>query len=201
MTPSVITTYDICEYFQKGEIAILPDDHIKLILSKFFTRLQRGLSEADTRQKRLDCIKKYINNHDIMADRYLSIMNKLRVVTNNFRHNNSEHNKEQIKNKAKIYMRERYLKTKDLDNNEIEKIAVYYKSLFCYYVGFIEYENDKLDVYCNIPLKHRHHTLKSFNNTDSDDNEYYFRNDKALLLPEKELIDLLYIKLDIYKLD
>jgi hypothetical protein len=56
-------------------------------------------------------------------------------------------------------------------------------------------------VYCNIPLKYRHHTLKSFNNTESANSEYYFRNDEALILPEKELIYLLYIKFDIYKLD
>jgi hypothetical protein len=56
-------------------------------------------------------------------------------------------------------------------------------------------------VYCNIPLKYKHHTLKSFNNTGSDNSEYYFRNDKGLILPEQELINMLYTKFDIYKLD
>jgi NAD+--asparagine ADP-ribosyltransferase len=202
MTPSIITTYDICEYFQKGDIAILPDDHIKLILHKFFTRLQRGLSDEETKQKRIDCIKKYINNHALMAERYIKIINKQRDNTKHFKLIESEQNKKQFENKQKIYRRERYMKTKDLDNNELDKINKYYKSLVCYYVEFIEYDNEKLYVYCNIPLKHRHHTLKSFNNTESDKyNEYYFRNDKALILPEKELIYLLYTKLDIYKLD
>jgi hypothetical protein len=39
MTPSVISTYDICVYFQKGDIVILPDDHIKIILHKFFFKI------------------------------------------------------------------------------------------------------------------------------------------------------------------
>jgi hypothetical protein len=60
------------------------------------------------------------------------------------------------------------MKNKDLDSNEIDKINNYYKSLVCYYVGFIEYDNEKQNVYCNIPLKHRHHTLNSFNNKESD---------------------------------
>jgi hypothetical protein len=42
MTPSVISTYDICVYFQKGDIIILPDDHIKIILHKFFQDYNEG---------------------------------------------------------------------------------------------------------------------------------------------------------------
>jgi hypothetical protein len=82
MTPSIITTYDICEYFQKGDIAILPDDHIKLILHKFFTRLQRGLSDEETKQKRIDCIKQYINNHALMAERYIKIIKNNEIIQN-----------------------------------------------------------------------------------------------------------------------
>ena len=70
-------------------------------------------------------------------------------------------------------MSERYVKTKALDSNEIDKITKYYKSFVCYFVGFIEYDNENLDVYCNIPSNHRHHTLNSFNTTESDTyNEY-----------------------------
>ena len=76
MTPAIITTYDICRYFQKGDIAILPEDHIKVILHKFFTRLQRCLSDKETKQKRIDCINKYINNHALMAERYIKIIKK-----------------------------------------------------------------------------------------------------------------------------
>ena len=202
MTPAIISTYDICNYVQKGDIAILPESHVKVILHKFFTRLQRGLPDEETKQKRVDCIKKYINNHALMAERYIKIIIKQRDNTKHFKLIESEQNKKLIENKLKLYRSDRYMKTKDLVSNAIDKINNYYKSLFCYYVGFIEYDNEKLYVYCNIPLKHRHHTLKSFNNIESDKyNEYYFRNDKALILPEKELIDLLYTKLDIYKLD
>jgi hypothetical protein len=48
-------------------------------------------------------------------------MNKQRAAIKHYRLNNSEQNKEQTKNNVNIYMRERYLKTKDLDSNEIEK--------------------------------------------------------------------------------
>jgi hypothetical protein len=58
MTPASINTSDICEYFLKGDTTALPDEHIKLILYEFFTRLQRGLSDEDTKQKRIDCIQK-----------------------------------------------------------------------------------------------------------------------------------------------
>jgi hypothetical protein len=80
MTPAIITAYDICEYFQKGDIAILPDDHIKFRLHKFFTRLQRGLSDEETKQKRIDCINKYINNHDLMAERYINIIKNNEIM-------------------------------------------------------------------------------------------------------------------------
>jgi hypothetical protein len=48
-------------------------------------------------------------------------MNKQRTVAKQNRLNHSEQTKEEIKKKAKIYFRDRYLKTKDLDSNEIEK--------------------------------------------------------------------------------
>jgi hypothetical protein len=102
MTPSVISTYDICLYFQKGDIVTLPDDHIKIILHKFFSRLQRGLSAEETKQTQKDCIKTYINNHDLMTERYLNIMNKQRTVAKQNRLNNSEQTKEEINKKAKI---------------------------------------------------------------------------------------------------
>jgi hypothetical protein len=137
-----------------------------------------------------------------MAERYLKIVTKQRAAIKHYRLNNSEQNKAQTKNNMKLYSRERYNKIINLDNNEIDKINKYYTSLFMYYVGFIEYENEKLYVYCNIPLNHRHHTLKRFNTTESDKyNEYYFRNDKLLILPEQELIDILYTKFDICKVD
>ena len=54
-------------------------------------------------------------------------------------------------------------------------------------------------MYCNIQLKHTHHTLNSFNNTESNEsNEYLFRNDEGLILSENELIALLYTEFDIY---
>jgi hypothetical protein len=202
MTHASINTSDICEYFLKGDITTLPDEHIKLILHKLFSRLQRGLSDEDTKQKRIDCIKKYVNNHALMAERYLKIMKKLNAYAKHYHLNTSEQYKKQHKHNMKMYSKERYNKIINLDSNEIDKTNKYYTSLFIYYVGFIEYENEKLDVYCNIPLKHRHHTLKSFNTIESDKyHEYYFRNDKLLILPEQELIDILYTKFDIYKLD
>jgi hypothetical protein len=96
-----------------------------MIISKLyyisFSRLQRNLSDEETKQKQKYCINKYINNHDLMTERYLNIMNKQRTVAKQNRLNHSEQTKEEIKKKAKIYFRDRYLKTKDLDSNEIEK--------------------------------------------------------------------------------
>ena len=94
MTPAILTTTNICRYLQQGDITFIPDDHIKKILRKFFDKLQKGLSVEDTKQKRIECIKKYINNHALMAERYIKIMDKQNETSRNRYRKNSKQNQE-----------------------------------------------------------------------------------------------------------
>jgi hypothetical protein len=115
MTYANISTSDICEYFQNGDITALPDEHIKIIVHKLFSRLQRGLSDEETKQKRIDCIKNYINNHELMASRYLKIIKKQQSHAKKTQLNNSnEKYKEQYRQQMKIIMREIYKKTLEI---------------------------------------------------------------------------------------
>ena len=93
-----------------------------------------------------------------MAERYLKIMDKQNETSRNIYHNNSEQNEENIKETYKAYVKEIY--NKKTTDDDIHRVNKYYKSIYCYYIGFIEYDIYKLDVYCNIPLKHIHYTLK-----------------------------------------
>ena len=94
MTPTSLTTTNMCRYLQQGDITFIPDDHIKQILHTFFDNLQQGLSVEEARQKRIDCIQKYIHNNDLMADIYIKIMDKQHETSRNNYRNNSEQTKE-----------------------------------------------------------------------------------------------------------
>ena len=145
------------------------------------------------------CGNTYLNNIDLLVDRYLHIAEK-RVETARLKYADPvqyEKHKAIVKaTKPKTPTTgEKYLPTNKV-NTYIKKYDI---SLNNYCLGSFNYLGDELQIYKNIPDEIRHYSLTCFYTDVQAEYNYYFNNVNDLI-PMSDFTDKFLLDFDIFKI-
>ena len=160
------STIAVCEAYLKGELEVIPENHIFVMLKALTYGRKRyrllGMQDPSVRAYVKTC----------MSDMEKTVRSYL-----------------QLKNKKSEYRRAWYLKHRTPRAPKIHSNAHYinyYEAIEAYKVGAFDFQGYALEIYYDVPVQTKHDSLTCFHTNPITLKLYYFKN-MYNILPCEEL--------------
>ena len=177
---SILNTVSVCGYYIYGSIDVMPKCHVDKMLKELTRDKIRFSKLGAADPKILDCVSRYENDIMLMIDSYLKLIQYRREAAR--------------KHYKNSFTAPTFNKSVRTIRTITDVMVEYYIRIADYFIGSIDFEGGKLDIYYNVPPKSKHYSLTCFHTNPESLNQYFFKN-LDNMLPSEELTDEFLLQL------